>query len=218
LPDASSVWTGDVSLSTLVPSEIPTAITNDERLDGTTLTVRVVLSDYLYIKDKAGEENSGTDPTVAIAAGFYTQGTATAQYSGTVTNNSTAEYQWPVGNWLVCNKEIISASTFDLMARAGTGDVSQGRSIACMKFTAADQHSNTVTEIVTAPTTVQEPTWPIPITAWVKSMSAATLTQGDDITCNFYAYPWVGDVPLWTGDGVYTQPTRDFPRFYYVNI
>lgn len=217
-PDASNTWTGADSSLTLAPSEAPAAITNDERITGTTLTVKVALSDYIYAKDDTGDGNSGTAPTVAIASGFYTAGgTPTNAYSGTVTNNSTAPYQKVIANWLVANKEIVSGSTFTLRVRAGTGDTNQGRSVAAVKFTVTDEHEHTVTQTVAAPTVVEDQGYALPIIAWVGEIDTSALTQGDTLTSNFIAYPWVGDNLIDTSDGAHTQPTPLYAPLQYLN-
>ena len=209
---ATLSWT-----STVLGGGVAYSTTANESLAAGTLTLEIALSDYIYAKDNTGGGNSGTAVTVSIPAGLYTQGgVSTTSWSGTVTNNSTGVYQKPVANWLNTNKEIVGTS-FDLRVRGGSGDVFNGLSLAAVKFTCTDAHTNTVTVTTTSPTKIQDVNWPIPVGAYVGTISTSALVQGDVLTCNFTAYPWVGDQTLYTGNAVHTQPTGLYAPLQYIN-
>lgn len=173
----------------------PNAGLNQETAAGGNVTVRVALSDYVYAKDNTGAGNSGTAVTATLLSGLYTQAaTPSNAASGVaVTNNSTAAYPKVVGNWAWPGQDKITAASFTLRAVAFHASGRAGRPVRCVKFTAADTHSNTATTTVTAPTVDATVGDAVPIVEYVASMSATTLTALDTITCNFIAYPWIGD-------------------------
>lgn len=193
---------------------------NDETVDGSNVIIRVALSDYIYTKDNTGEGNSGTAPTVSIASGWYTQAeTPTNAATGmSVTNTSTAVYQPVVGNWTWPAMERITGTTLTLRAVAYHDSAQQGRPVRAIKFTCADESANstsaTLTEMTVDPTFGDASV----VTEYVATMDMTDLTQGDTITCNFIAYPWMGDGEsiLDTGDGTYSQPTPYYAPQHYI--
>lgn len=165
------------------------------------LTVRVALSDFVYANDKTGEGNSGTDPTVTIAAGWYTNngaggdsGTTGAVTAMSVTNNSTLVYPKVVGRWawpgweLVTTDFLVEAVCFSRFAK-------NQKQIACIKFDAVDEseHSaatQTVTEMtISTRTSAATPK----ILVYAATIPVSALDQAEKITVNFKAYPWVGN-------------------------
>lgn len=172
----------------------PNPTLNQESTGGGNVTVRVALSDYIYAKDKTGAGNSGTAVIVSILSGFYTQASTpnNAAAGLTVTNNSTVAYPKVVGNWAWPHDKI-TGSSFPLRAVAFHSSARSGRPVRCVKFTATDTHANTVTVIVTAPTVDTTVGDAVPVVEYVATMSATSLIALDAVTCNFIAYPWIGD-------------------------
>lgn len=217
---------GTVTRIVWMTSVIRKAYPNEASLDetgGGNLTVRLALSDYVYIDDNTGAGKSGTAPTVTLKAGFIVNAGGASQSSaavtaGAVTNSSTAVYPKVVGNWTWPGYERITGSTFtsrcfaasstSVRNAAGVQQFPKKLNIACVIFTAADTHSNTDTVTVTSPSV----DWAMPdqkrVTEWIATHSSTSLTALDVITRNFVAYPIVGDASsiLDTSAGT-AQPT-----------
>lgn len=171
----------------------------DEVYDSGTNRLRIALSDYVY----AGDSNL----TATIVSGLYSNSLSAA--SVPVTNLSTASYQPVIAAWSWPGYQRITNSTFPLRAVAFHRDAQQGRSVRAVKFIATDEHSNSTTSIVTQSTVDRSIGDAVPVVEWVASMSAASLTALDRITCRFIAYPWVGTTnQVWdTSTKSGTQPT-----------
>lgn len=193
----------------------PDNATADETAGAGFVTVRVVLSEYIY---------SGDTATVVIGSGVYTQGgTPNASYSGAVTNNSTAVYQKPPANWLNPNQLIVDGA-FTLYVVGGSGDAFSGRSLAAVKFTVSDG-TTTQSQVIAEPSKVTSLSFPDgitvplanPVSAWVATFNASGFTQGATLTANFIGYPWVGTNVIDTSDGVHTQPTPNYAPLAYLN-
>lgn len=192
----------------IYPNEA-TASTTDNT---TYVTVRVALSEWLYSPDTA---------TVNISSGFYTQGTANNSVTNlAVTNSSDESYPKVIANWSWPGYDRIIGATFKLRAVAFHRSAEQGRPVKAVKYTCTDQHSNTATDIVTSPSIDSTIADAVPVVEYVGTISTASLTQGDTLTCNFIAYPWYGDSGsiLNTDDGVNTMPTPLYaPQTYLLD-
>lgn len=209
-PLTTQTWTGGTSGATFVNTSSTvttlTQPTNDELVTSTGIVVRVAFSDYVFQKDNSGGGNSGTAPTVTIPAAWATNSgggaeTSNALSGAAVTQDSTAAYPKVIANWTWPGNSAVTGN-FTLRAFAshgtsvndGSSQVSPGvLNIACIKFTAADTHSNTATTTVTAPTYDSSVGDAVPVVEWVATMDVSTLTALDVLTCNFIAYPLVGD-------------------------
>jgi hypothetical protein len=159
----------------------------DENVVSTTLTIRLALTDFIYTGDTA---------TVAIASGLYTQGSATAAFSGSVTNNSTLAHPKIIGRWLTIPYQRMTGN-FVLEALCVHRSAMNGKPVACVIFEATDG-TNTVTQTVTDMTVSTEMTGAgaaaaLKVLTYAATINVSTLTQGATITCNFKAYPWVGN-------------------------
>ncbi len=192
----------------------PNAALNDETSGGGTLTLRFFLSDAIY---------TGETATLSLQAGVYTAGAdSTAAYSGTVVNNSTLAYSKArtIANWSGVGWQRVTGSAFPVRAVAFQRHGMNGRPVACVVFTASDQHSHTVTVEVPRPTVdIQSPYGDrAAVTEYIGAIPTAGLDQGDRITVHFVAYPWVGNAAaaMNTADGVNAQPTPLYAPQYYV--
>lgn len=192
----------------IYPNEA-TASTTDNT---TYVTVRVALSEWIYSADTA---------TVNISSGFYTQGTANNTVTAlAVTNNSAESYPKVIANWSWPGYDRITGATFKLRAVAFHRSAEQGKPVKAVKFTCTDEHSNSATDTVTSPSIDGTIADAVPVVEYVGTISTASLTQGDTLTCNFIAYPWYGDAGsiLNTGDGVNTMPTPLYaPQTYLLD-
>lgn len=206
---AAHTWVGGSSLAIFAPSATPVTLalpTNNEMAGSAAMVVRVSLSDYIFQKDNTGGGNSGTAPTFTASAGFVTNTggasqPSTASVASSVTQSSTASYPKVVGNWSWPGFQRVTAD-FTLRAVAfhgvtvfnGATQASPGtHNIACVKFTAADAHSHTATTVTTAPTYDSSISDAAPVVEFLGTMAVSTLTALDVLTCNFIAYPLVGD-------------------------
>lgn len=173
---------------------------------GTPLTVRVVLSDFIF---------SGDTATVTIASGFYTGSNAVTNLS--VTNNSTMTHTKPIGRWAWVPYERVTGDfllEFIAFHRSGMN----GKPVAAVKFTCADENTNTVTATVNDMTVSTRTGDANKVLVYAATIPVSTLTQGDVVTCNAEAFPWVGDVTLNSdlvangGDG-FAQPNERIGPF-----
>ncbi len=153
------------------------------------VTIKVSLSDYIY---------GGETATVSMASGWYTDngpgGTGLSNNAVTdlaVTNSSVLTYPKSVGRWAwpgyerVTGDFLVEAVAFNRFAR-------NGKPIAAMVFSATDEHSNTVYATTTDMTISTRSGDANVVQVYAATIPVASLTQGDVITVNFKAYPWVG--------------------------
>ena len=194
----------------------PNQTTNDESAGGGIVTVKVSLNDFIYSGD--------TSITANIGAGFYTQGTASNAITGiSVTNNSTLAYPKSVGRWAWPGYEKVTGD-FLLESVVFNRFAQNGKPLAAVKYTCTDTHSHTVTQIVNDMTVSTRTGDANKVLVYAATMPVSTLTQGDVITCNFTAYPWVGDSGALLnsdlvangGDG-FAQPDERLGPLYEVN-
>lgn len=152
------------------------------------VTVRIVLSEFIY---------SGDIVTLDLQSGFYTESSKTndATNGQSVSNNSTYAYPKPVGRWAwapyerVTSDFLIESVIFHRFAR-------DGKPLAAVKYTCVDEHSNVVNQIVndmTVSTREDSAGTGNKVLVYAATIPITGFTQGDVITCNFIAYPWVGD-------------------------
>lgn len=191
------------------------ASADESSADGT-LTVLVALSEWIYDPDTL---------TVSIASGFYTEaagdgGTANAATTSTyaVTNNSAEAYPKVIANWSWPGYSRITGSSFTVRCVAFHRSAKSGRPVRAVKFTCTDQHSHSVSTIVTTATIDSGMADAVKVIEYIGTISTSTFTQGDVLTCNFIAYPWYGDSGsiLDTGDAVNAMPTPLYAPQYYL--
>lgn len=165
----------------------------EEATSGSDVVIRVALSDYVFQGDTA--------PTYTIGAGVYTQGTASHAASGTAINSSAAPYQKVVAQWSWVGYERITSSTFKLRCVAFHRDAQQGRPVRSVIFRATDGTTTVTSNPVLQPSIDATMPDECPVIEYVAELSSSALDQGAVITCNFTAYPWVGDQALDTATG-----------------
>ena len=165
-----------------------------EEANGGNVKLKIALSDYLYDKDDVA--GSGTDVTYTIAGGFYTDtATPNNSASGTVTNNSTVAHsvEKVVGNWSYPPYQQITGM-FKLRAVAFHRHAQDGRPVRAVRFSATDGtttvFSNYITQMTIDPDMAADAQ---PTGEYVGLIDPSTLDDDSVITCNFIAYPWVGD-------------------------
>ena len=213
---APTTMTRTVYGTQAVRKPYPNAATTNESVVTTTLTLRVALSDVIY---------SGDTVAAVIGGGLYTQGTATAAFSGASTNNSTLAYSTArvIANWSHPQWTRITGNTITLGVVAFQRHAQNGKPVAAMVFTVADTSAHTATAIVTAmtidtlvPSVAGAPT----VLSYQATLDISAFTDGNALTANFKAYPWVGDSTsvMDTSDAVNAQPTPLYaPLKFYLD-
>lgn len=172
----------------------------DTTTSGSDLVIKVALNSVVYAKDKSGVGNSGTDPTITIAAGLFTSdlGSSAAVTDLAVTNNSARAYPLPFGQWL-CGRDYqrrrAVGSTFSLgfLGRCKHG-------VAAVKFdavggTSAHSQSSTVASESAVQFTNGSGKY---CNARTASIDGSGFTQGETISCDTTVYPLVGDTAFTT--------------------
>jgi hypothetical protein len=203
-----------IFLDTTLRKHYPNDAADSEVVSGGNTTITVALSSVIYLKD--------TVKYVKVAAGWYTKtGTPNNAYAVTsATNNSTQAYPRVAGaKWHSVDRQRIVGSTFTLSC--GSYHISGRNScpVQAVKFWAFDQHSDTVSSWVTSMNLNTSTGSGIPIQEWTGTLSTTTLTQGDTVQCNFWAFPWYGDsaASLNTGDGVNAYQSGKYTKLVFVN-
>lgn len=171
----------------------PNQTTPDETAVVSDVDIVIPLSDYVYSADTA--------ISVDVGAGWYTQGTASNSISGlSVTNNSTAAYQKPVGNWAYPGMSLVTADfpiEFSAFHR---------HDVACVIFSVTDTvttETYTVTDLTISPL----PDYRSVLT-YRQVVDITNMNEGA-IIVDAVVYPKVGNASsmLDTGDAVNTWPT-----------
>ncbi len=191
-------------------------------------TTTIALSDFVYYDDRAGGVGtSGTQPTVTILRGFYTdsgpggvglQNSLAAAMA--VTNNSTLTYPKVIGRWAWPGYEkmnsdfLVEAVAFNRFAR-------YGNPVAAVKFNAEDQSGHSSSALSTAMTISSRSGDKNPVLVYAGTLDIDTLSQSETIAVNFKAFPWVGDESSVldsrsSADGV-VQPDERLGPLHYVN-
>jgi len=177
----------------------PNQLLQDVAIVGGDTVARIALSDYVFQSD--------SNLTCAVAANWYSTNIANA--SVPVTNSSTMSYPKTIGNWTWPNWDRISGPSFPLRCASFNRFGMNGSPVACVVFTASDTHGHTTSQTVATPVVDPSLKDAVPVVEFVAHMDATGLNQGDVITCNFKAYPWVGDAGsvLDTADGLHADTT-----------
>ena len=213
----ADTWVGGTSGAIFAPTSSGTTITlphSDEKsATAPNLIARISLSDYIYQEDSAagGGSPSGTAPTFTAPAGFIVNSGGASQNSNVataiaVTNNSTLAYQSVIANWAWPGLTLVQGASFPLRVVAFHNSGQQGRPVRVVKFVVSDAHSHTQTIYATNPTYDSSVGDAVPVVEYIGSIPTGTFTALDALTCNFTAYPWVGDAASTMTSGG-TQPT-----------
>ena len=171
------------------------AITN-----GSDLVLRMALSDYVFSNDVI--------QAIAVLPGVYSNSTSVI---GNITNGSTCGYSQvhAIANWSWPGWQRITNNTMTLKAVGFHRSGQLGRPLKVIQFVAQDQHSNAVTNWVTRMSIDPTVGDASPVTEYIAQMNVGGFTNGDQIRCDFTAFPWVGDsgAVLSTFDNANTWPT-----------
>lgn len=165
----------------------------DETTSGSDVVINFALSEPVYVKDKAGGGNSGTDPTLITLAGIYTKsGVPSNAKTLTVVNNSTLTNIAPRGQWGTIDRQ--KAMT-DFVLEFDPQYVHGVVGIACVVFTCTGQTSLHVeSATVTSRTARQRAGTSLYSDAYTATITLSGFTQGEDIACRVRVYPAIGDL------------------------
>ncbi len=181
---------------------------NDITINGTDTVIRCALSDYVFEND--------TIENVTIASDWYATNNPNADVA--VTNNSTIAFPKTIGKWTWPNYDRITGDTYTLRCVAFNRFGQNGSPVAAVQFWATDAHGHSVTNTVSRMSVDTAMGDAVPICEFIATMDASTFTQGDIITNNFRAFPWIGDDQsvLDTSDGVWTASDPFYAPLYYL--
>lgn len=181
----------------------------DEASNAGTLTIKVALSDFIY---------SGDTVTASIASGIYTNGTTSNPVTNlSVTNNSTYSYPTSVGRWAWVPYEVASSSSYLLESVIFNRFAEGGKPLAVVAYSCADQHNNHVYATTTAMTVSTRGGDVNAVLVYAVNMNISTLTDGDTVTCNFRAYPWVGNSTSILDSSAYSSdPNENLTPFVFI--
>lgn len=195
----------------VVRKPYPNQASKDETVSGSDLVVRVALSESIYNDDKnGGAGTSGTNPAVTIAAGWATNTGGASQTSVAATalactNNSTLDYPKCIAQWAWGHtpawKRVEAA--FDIGAIAY-----HGHGIACVTLSATEG-ANSVSGIATSKTSHPMSASALYYESYDLAVPLTSMTQGNDITLKFVAYPLVGDADSIIDTSTNTTSTDD---------
>jgi len=214
---SADTWVGGSSGAIFAPQTGDTGTTitlpkSDEKVQtGPNLIARIALSDYIYQKDNTGGGNSGTAPTFTAPSGFIVNSGGASQNSNvasaiSVTQNSTLAYQATIANWSRPGLSLAQGTTLRLGVVAFHNSAQKGRPVRDVKFVVSDAHSHTQTVHILSATYDSTYGDAIPVVEYIADVSTGTFTALDALTCNFTAYPWIGDSGASTTSAG-TQPT-----------
>lgn len=163
----------------------PSDASNDVTTSGSDAVAHIALSDFIY---------AGETVTIAVAASLYTATTNSNSLAGgtSVTNSSTNTHAKCVGRFVTVPYQR-QTGDFTVEFFGGHRSAKNGKPLACVKFIATDQHSHTSTTLVTAMSLSAANASGIRLPVYAGTIDTSGFTDGDTITVNVEAYPWVGD-------------------------
>jgi hypothetical protein len=195
----------------------PNQTSPDETSAAGVLTIRIALSDFIYADDTA---------TVSIGAGWYTEvggdgGTTSAATTDlAVTNASTLAYPLPVGRWAWVPYEQVKASSYIIEASIFHRFAENGKPLAAVVFTCTDESAHSVSYTVNEMTRSTRDGASVSgnkVLVYQANVDLTTLTALENVTCNFLAYPWVGDAAAVLDSSTNADPDERLTPFVFFN-
>ena len=165
----------------------------EEAVVSTTLTVQILLSDYIYQKDNTGAGNSGT-AVVQYPVRFLHKDGGSEQCGGQRHCNQQLHggVSESCGELVVARIPTLSGSTGTNRCVAFHAYGRYGRPVRVVKFTTTD---GTVTDTQYIKTMSIDKTMgdAVYVPEYICTFNNTQFTQSAALTCNFVAYPWIGD-------------------------
>lgn len=191
----------------------PNESQKDEVASNGNIKLKVALSEYIYQKD--------SNITANILSGYYTSGAliSSGATNFSVTNNSNLDYPKVIANWSWPRYERVTSSTYPMRCVAFHKFGQQGRPVRVVKFIANDEHNNFYSGSTLSPTIDSNIGDAVPVIEYIHNIPFTSFYNGDNVTGNFIAYPWIGDTGsiLNTNDKLYTFPTVNYAPFRVLN-
>lgn len=150
---------------------------------------RVALSDYIYDLDS----NTVASITSAAFANTSSGALCVGATGITVTNSSTQVYPKVIARWTWPGSNRESNSTMRLRMVGFHSSGRWGRPLVCVKLIGTDQSGDAVTNVVTHMGIDRSLPDALPCGEYFSDLPQSSWTQGDNIRCDFIAYPWIGD-------------------------
>jgi hypothetical protein len=156
---------------------------------GGNLSFRMALDAHIWSGD--------TSITANVTAGLVKNDGGAGQTSLvatglSVTNNSTLGYPKTLGRWTTIPMQRIGTSTFTLGAVCVHQSGKNNTPVACVAFTVSDGIKPNQTVIATQMTKVLDASG-IYHSEYQATFNGSDFTAATKLTCNFKAYPWIGD-------------------------
>lgn len=159
------------------------------------VNIRSSLLDYIFAYD--------TLITYAVRANAYSNMSAITTAS--LVNNSTLVSPAPFAQWCWPDHRQITNSTVDLHLSAWHWAATNGLPLCAIAFVVQDLHSHIVTNWVNTMTNSNQGD-AINSDVYIGNVDISTMTEGDQLKCDAYVYPWLGTNVLYTGDGINLNP------------
>lgn len=160
------------------------------------LTIRVFLSDFIYVGDKNdGPGTSGVDITATFPAGMYTNGTPSAAVADfPVVNNSTLAYAVPIANWTRPAWERLASASVVCAAVAFHNEGRDGAPVAAIEFIATNgtQTSSAIVGSMT-PTQPADRGDALTVGEYVGTIDLSSFDDVTVVTVNMKVYPLIGN-------------------------
>jgi hypothetical protein len=157
---------------------------SDTTTDGSSVTIKIALSDYIYNEDLV---------TVDFADGMYsTNALSSASASSvSVVNNSTQAYPKVIANWSWRGFRVIDTEHMDLRAVAFHFAAKDGKPVARVEFRVRDSGDNWFTNALTSMEIDRSMPDAHPVPEYVGRFATNTLASGL-VECNVRVWPWIG--------------------------
>jgi len=182
----------------LVRQPFPNQASDQVSVAGSLLTAKFALDDYVYIKDRNGNGNSGRDPIIFFHAGWAINTVPTNAQAGafTAANESTVSYPTVFGKWSMPPLQRFGA-TAHLEVVAANAYARNSSMVAAVKFELTGRTSAaTVSSTVTSMSVSAWRTDANPVQVYQTDLSTTTLTQDEIADARAIIYPFIGDTPL----------------------
>ena len=188
---------------TIMRRSYPNQAEDSVFIEDSAITLVIPISSPFYVLDS-------NHAVAYIKKGLYIIGTDTSSACTlSVINNSLQNYAKPIFNWSYPGWQR-AVSSFTLRVSGMAHYPSEGKPLACMIFSAADDLSDTIRDTVwRAEIDTANMSDTVRVIEYFATFSTTPFTQASTITCNFKAIPWIGDTSTIkrTNDGRYANPS-----------
>ena len=166
---------------------------------GGNLVLHITLSDWIYV--------GTTIISATIGSTFYT---GSAGGTPTTTQSSDLAYPLPIFAWHTPHfLSTAGSNTLPVEGMVFHREARNSQQVACVKYQATDQHSNSgAVSVVSGPTLSTWATQAGKPEVWAANIDFSTLTQGDLCTVNAVIYPWIVTAAYNLSSHAFAWPTN----------